>query len=256
MTGLQLKKSILQHVIEGKLVPQDPADEPAEALLERIRKEKRRLLKAGKLKKSAESRIYKDEDGKWRERIAGRKQDAEVAVPFELPAGWAWARLETVCWLVNPPKAQGEELPYLDAKTLRGKAEAAYLTEGRVVDAGAKVILVDGENSGEVFAISFRGYMGSTFRVLEIAPQVDMDYISLILDRYRDTFKDNKTGTAIPHLNKNLFKSLLIGLPPLAEQRRIAERVEAIFAAIDGAGDDASTEEVEPSQKLLAQGNR
>ena len=69
MTGEQLKKSILKHAIEGKLCKQDPADEPADALLERIRKEKRKLLKEGKIKKYAESRIYRGEDGKWRERV-------------------------------------------------------------------------------------------------------------------------------------------------------------------------------------------
>ena len=117
-------------------------------------------------------------------------------------------------------------MPYLDAKTLRGKPDKTYLTEGKVVDVGEKVILVDGENSGEVFDIPFRGYMGSTFKTLEKVSQLTFGYLNVVLNYYRDTFRGNKIGAAIPHLNKNLFKSLLIGIPPLAEQARIVAEIE------------------------------
>ena len=117
-------------------------------------------------------------------------------------------------------------MPYLDAKTLRGKADKSYLTEGKVIDVGEKVILVDGENSGEVFDIPFRGYMGSTFKTLETVSHFNFVYLNVVLDYYRDTFRGNKIGAAIPHLNKNLFKSLLIGIPPLAEQVRIVSEIE------------------------------
>ncbi len=117
-------------------------------------------------------------------------------------------------------------MPYLDAKTLRGKSDKTYLTEGKIVDVGEKVILVDGENSGEVFDIPFRGYMGSTFKTLEKVSQLTFGYLNVVLDYYRDTFRGNKIGAAIPHLNKNLFKSLLISIPPLAEQARIVAELE------------------------------
>lgn len=117
-------------------------------------------------------------------------------------------------------------MPYLDAKTLRGKSDKTYLTEGKIVDVGEKVILVDGENSGEVFDIPFRGYMGSTFKTLEKVSQLTFGYLNAVLDYYRDTFRGNKIGAEIPHLNKNLFKSLLISIPPLAEQARIVSEIE------------------------------
>lgn len=137
-----------------------------------------------------------------------------------------FVRLSTVCWLSDVAKSTGEELPYLDAKTLRGKSDKTYLTEGKIVDVGEKVILVDGENSGEVFDIPFRGYTGSTFKTLEKVSQLTFGYLNAVLDYYRDTFRGNKIGAAIPHLNKNLFKSLLISIPPLAEQARIVSEIE------------------------------
>ena len=141
-----------------------------------------------------------------------------------------------MCWLGDIVKSTGEKLPYLDAKTLRGKSDKTYLTEGKVVDVGEKVILVDGENSGEVFDIPFRGFMGSTFKTLEKVSQLTFGFLNVVLDYYRDTFRGNKIGAAIPHLNKNLFKSLLIGIPPHAEQARIVaaiEKFEPLIAEYD-----------------------
>ena len=143
-----------------------------------------------------------------------------------MPDGWECIRLSTVCWLGDTKKTSGETLPYLDAKTLRGKTDIAYLNEGKVVDYGTKVILVDGENSGEVFNVPFRGYMGSTFKILGASKEFNIHYLNTILDFYKDVFRDSKIGAAIPHLNKSLFKSLIIGLPPLAEQERIVAEIE------------------------------
>ena len=143
-----------------------------------------------------------------------------------MPDGWEYIRLSTVCWLGDTKKTSGETLPYLDAKTLRGKTDIAYLNEGKVVDCETKVILVDGENSGEVFNVPFRGYMGSTFKILGASKEFNIHYLNTILDFYKDVFRDSKIGAAIPHLNKSLFKSLIIGLPPLAEQERIVAEIE------------------------------
>lgn len=227
MKAEQLRKSILQLAIQGKLVPQDPNDEPASVLLERIRAEKQRLIKEGKIKKDKnDSVIFKGDDNRYYEKVGSEVKDITDDLPFEIPDSWAFVRLSTVCWLGDVAKSTGEKLPYLDAKTLRGKADKSYLTEGKVIDVGEKVILVDGENSGEVFDIPFRGYMGSTFRTLETVSHFNFVYLNVVLDYYRDTFRGNKIGAAIPHLNKNLFKSLLIGIPPLAEQVRIVSEIE------------------------------
>ncbi len=148
-----------------------------------------------------------------------------------MPDGWEYIRLCTVCWLDDLKKSVGEKLPYLDAKTLRGKTDLTYLTEGKIVDIETKVILVDGENSGEVFDVPFKGYMGSTFKILGASKYFNLQYLNTILDFYKDVFRGNKIGAAIPHLNKNLFKSLIIGLPPLKEQERIVEKIKG-FAPI------------------------
>ena len=227
MKAEQLRKSILQLAIQGKLVPQNPADEPASVLLERIRAEKQRLIKEGKIKKDkGDSVIFKGDDNCYYEKTGLEVKNITDEIDFDLPDGWECIRLSTVCWLGDTKKTSGETLPYLDAKTLRGKTDIAYLNEGKIVDYGTKVILVDGENSGEVFNVPFRGYMGSTFKILGASKEFNIHYLNTILDFYKDVFRDSKIGAAIPHLNKSLFKSLIIGLPPLAEQERIVAEIE------------------------------
>ncbi len=237
MKAEQLRKSILQLAIQGKLVPQDPADEPASVLLERIRAEKQSLIKQGKIKKDkGDSVIFKGDDNCYYEKTGLEVKNITDEIDFDLPDGWECIRLSTVCWLGDTKKTSGETLPYLDAKTLRGKTDIAYLNEGKIVDYGTKVILVDGENSGEVFNVPFRGYMGSTFKILGASKEFNIHYLNTILDFYKDVFRDSKIGAAIPHLNKSLFKSLIIGLPPLAEQERIVteiEKFESLIAEYD-----------------------
>ena len=215
----ELKSKILELAIQGKLVPQDENDEPASILLERIRAE--RKAKLGK--KYVESYIYKGDDNSYYE----NNDDNPIETPYDLPENWAFSRLEEVAWLEDAIKSSGEELPYLDVKTIRGKQNATMLSSGKIIEKGAQVILVDGENSGEVFEIPCRGYMGSTFRILQVSNLVEMDFIRLVLDYYKNLFKDNKTGSAIPHLNKKIFKSLIIGIPPIEEQRSIVNRVKS-----------------------------
>ena len=172
-------------------------------------------------------------DNRYYEKVGGEVKDITDDLPFEIPDSWSLVRLSSVCWLTDAPKITGEKLPYLDAKTLRGKVNTTLLFDGKVVNAGTKVILVDGENSGEVFEIPFRGYMGSTFKVLEIVSQFNTDYLNIVLEYYQKSLRENKTGSAIPHLNKKLFKSLLIGVPSLYEQLRITDRINELFKQID-----------------------
>ena len=215
-----LKSKILELAIQGKLVPQVENDEPASVLLERIRAE--RKAKLGK--KYVESYIFKGDDNCYYENNVNNP----VEIPFVLPKNWAFSRLEEVAWLEDSIKSLGEELPYLDVKTIRGKQNATMLSSGKIIEKGMQVILVDGENSGEVFEVPCRGYMGSTFRILKVSSYVGIDYIRLILDYYKNLFKDNKTGSAIPHLNKKIFKSLIIGIPPIEEQKAIVNRVKSV----------------------------
>ena len=254
MKAEQLRKSILQLAIQGKLVPQDPADEPASVLLERIRAEKQRLIKEGKIKKDkGDSVIFKGDDNCYYEKTVSEVKNITDEIDFDLPDGWEYIRLSTVCWLGDTKKTSGETLPYLDAKTLRGKTDIAYLNEGKVVDCETKVILVDGENSGEVFNVPFRGYMGSTFKILGASKEFNIHYLNTILDFYKNVFRDSKIGAAIPHLNKSLFKTLIIGLPPLAEQERIVaeiEKFEPLIAEYDKLEQQATKLDSEIYDKL------
>lgn len=107
MNGKQLKNSILQWAIQGKLVPQDPNDEPASVLLERIRAEKKSLIKEGKIKKDKnESIIYRGDDNSHYEKFAdGTVKCIEDEIPFEIPQGWEWARLNDVCSYIQRGKS-------------------------------------------------------------------------------------------------------------------------------------------------------
>lgn len=141
--------------------------------------------------------------------------------------------LGELCVLDNGVKVHGEKLPLLDVKYLRGKKEAEYLDSGVVLNDGQYVILVDGENSGEVFRIHEKGYMGSTFKRLLCPDDRLLNYLLYILKFNQKNFRENKKGSAIPHLDKKLFKELSINLPPLAEQGRIVAKIEELFAGID-----------------------
>ena len=227
----RLRKSILQEAIQGKLVPQDPNDEPASVLLERIREEKLRLLKEGKLKKKdiTDSVIFKGEDNKYYEQIGSEVYEIEAEMQF--PATWKLVRLGDICRLVDGEKRSGA-YPCLDAKFLRGKSAATILQTGKFVQAGDNIILVDGENSGEVFSVPMDGYMGSTFKQLWISSELHLPYILHFILFYKEQLRNSKKGAAIPHLNKEIFYNLPVGIPPLKEQQRLSESVNILFSKL------------------------
>ena len=220
----KLKKSILQEAIQGKLVPQIAEEGTAQELLEQIKLEKQKLVKDGKLKKSAltDSIIFKGDDNKYYERI--NEQIVEIELPFEYPNSWVVSRLKDVCQLTDGEKRTGKGI-CLDAKYLRGKSPATIIEKGKFVYTGDNIILVDGENSGEVFTVPQDGYMGSTFKQLWLSSVMWKPYILGFILFYKEELRNSKRGAAIPHLNKELFYNLPIGIPPLAEQQRIAERI-------------------------------
>lgn len=91
-------------------------------------------------------------------------------LPFDIPDNWIWIRQKNICWLDNGVKAKGEKLPYLEAKVIRGKQSSSMVESGVIVDSNNKVILVDGENSGEIMTPPYKGYMGSTFKIFSATP--------------------------------------------------------------------------------------
>ena len=222
-----IKQSILQEAIRGELVPQLAEEGTAKDLLEQIKAEKQKLVKEGKLKKSAlnDSVIFRGDDNKYYEQIGG--EVTEIELPLDFPSYWSLARLNAVCQLTDGLKTTGKQC-LLDAKYLRGKSSGTIVEQGKLVYKGDNIVLVDGENSGEVFIVPQDGYMGSTFKQLWISSSMYEPYVLAFIQFYKETLRNSKKGAAIPHLNKELFYGLIIGIPPLQEQRRIVQKIEQL----------------------------
>ena len=222
-----LKKSILQEAIQGKLVPQIVEEGTAQELHEQIKQEKQKLVKEGKVKKSAltDSVIFKGDDNKYYEQING--QAVQIECDYDFPYSWSLARLSSICALIDGEKKEGQQL-CLDAKFLRGKSAGEYQQRGKFVHKGDNIILVDGENSGEVFTVPCDGYMGSTFKQLWVSSAMHLPYVLNFILFYKELLRKSKRGAAIPHLNKEIFYSLIIGIPPYREQQRISVRIDEL----------------------------
>lgn len=235
LTAEQLRKSVLQLAIQGKLVKQNPNDEPTSVLVEKIYAEKEKLIAEGKIKKDKnESRIFKGEDNRYYEKVGNEKPvDITDDLPFDIPDSWAWIRQKNICWLNNGIKQKGISLPYLEAKVIRGHKKPDYLNEGIIVNELCRVILVDGENSGEIMQPPYEGYMGSTFKIFASVKNFCYEYLLVFFELNKELYKNSKVGAAIPHLNKNLFKELFVPVPPLEEQQRIVEKIEFLTPCIN-----------------------
>ena len=139
--------------------------------------------------------------------------------------------MSSICALVDGEKKEGQYL-CLDAKYLRGKSAGEYQQRGKFVHKGDDIILVDGENSGEVFTVPCDGYMGSTFKQLWVSSAMHLPYVLNFILFYKELLRKSKRGAAIPHLNKEIFYSLIIGIPPYQEQIRIANKINEICSKI------------------------
>ncbi|WP_302177997.1 restriction endonuclease subunit S, partial [[Ruminococcus] torques] len=140
--------------------------------------------------------------------------------------------MKYICQLIDGEKIQNASYHNLDARYMRGKAEPQTLNSGKYVSQGTYLILVDGENSGEVFIAPEDGYMGSTFKVLWITTQLFAPYVLKFIELYKEPLRNAKRGAAIPHLNKELFFNLPIPMPPIEEQRRIVEKIDEVSSAV------------------------
>lgn len=155
----------------------------------------------------------------------------QIETDFTFPDTWEIVRLAHICRLMDGEKKEGNYV-CLDAKYLRGKSSGDILANGKFVSIGDNIILVDGENSGEVFAVPHDGYMGSTFKQLWVSSNMYLPYVLYFIQFYKDLLRNSKKGAAIPHLNKEIFYSLVVGIPPYQEQERIANAMGELYARL------------------------
>ena len=137
--------------------------------------------------------------------------------------------MQILCSLTDGEKQNGIERVNLDVKYLRGERDAKSLTFGKYVAANSLLILVDGENSGEVFRAPIDGYQGSTLKQLSINKNMNTEYVLQIINLHRKILRENKVGSAIPHLNKKLFKAIEVPIPPYKEQQKIVGAINKAF---------------------------
>ena len=150
-----------------------------------------------------------------------------------LPMQWAVTTLHNLCQLTDGEKQTNIARLNLDARYLRGKSAGETMMKGKYIPANSTLILVDGENSGEIFTTPIEGYQGSTFKLLDICSEMYTPFVLYIIKSYQKKFRENKIGSAIPHLNKKLFHDITVFIPPLEEQKRIVKKAEIILSALD-----------------------
>ena len=238
----QLRKSILQMAIQGKLVPQDPTDEPASALLDRIRAEKQRLIKEGKIKKDKlDSVIFRGDDNRYYEKIGNEVKDITEEIDFDLPNGWEYVRLYSIGELGSgfTPKphelANCGEIPYFKVADMNNVGNEKYLisTQNYLVNRPKKIFpknsIAFPKNGGAVFTNKKRilvvdSVVDLNTGVFSPCKSIDFNYAFLLFSTI--DFRKHYKGTALPTVNNEFMNSMLFGLPPLSEQKRIVKEIE------------------------------
>ena len=251
MTGQQLKNSILQMAVQGKLVPQNPNDEPASVLLERIRKEKEQLIKEGKIKREKNlSYIFRGADNLPYEKV-GKNEPVCIAdeVPFEIPDSWVWARLGMISSYSHTKQkinAQNANLDMwgLDLEDIeKGGRLLARKTVGERKAVGDKTFF----DSGDILYSKLRPYL---LKILvapdcgictpEIVPfkvfgKLNPEYIVAFLKcPYVNAIINAVTyGVKMPRVGTETMADLLVPIPPLSEQKRIVEKLNEVTPLTD-----------------------
>ena len=236
MDTKKLRQKILDLAIRGKLVPQDPNDEPASVLLQKIREEKQQLVKAGKLKKKDLEETPISEEEK----------------PFEIPDSWEWVRWgalsESIQYGYNAPAKEKGRIKMVRISDIQ-KGEIAWATtpfcdiEEKDIDAyklkkNDILFTRTGGTVGKSYLVSeepqeaiYAGYLIRTRYSSQLCPQ----YLKFFMDSslYWEQLKDGTIATAQPNCNGQKLAKMILPLPPLAEQKRIVEKIEEVFKEID-----------------------
>ena len=250
-----LKKSILQEAVQGKLVPQDPSDEPAEALLERIRAEKQRLIKEGKIKKDKHESVIFRRDNSHYEKLDGMECCIDDELPFEIPESWAWLRLGAVLeiarggsprpiqqylttepdginWIKIGDTDKGGKYIYKTKEKIR----PAGVVKSRMVHSG-DFLLTNSMSFGRPYILKTDGCIHDGWLVLSNRFEcysVDFLYYILSSPFAYYQFCDSVSGAVVKNLNSDKVANALFPLPPLSEQHRIVQRIEELLPLVKG----------------------
>ena len=249
----KLKKSILQYAIQGKLVPQDSNDEPAAVLLERIRAEKKAQLG----KKYVESYIYKGDDNCYYEHINGKNIDITEEIPFDLPNGWAWSRLDNLALYKKGPFGSSLTkdmfVPKSETSVKVYEQKNAIYKDCSLGNYYISVDKYETMKSFEVFPddiiVSCAGTIGETYVLPKNAPKGIINQALMkiklfeqsIIEFYLIYFdyilkgqaQKSSKGSAIKNIPPfDILKRMMMPIPPLAEQKRIVDKIEEIFAKL------------------------
>ena len=250
-----LKKSILQEAVQGKLVPQDPSDEPAEALLKRIRAEKQRLIKEGKIKKDKHESVIFRRDNSHYEKLDGVERCIDDELPFEIPDSWVWVRLGTVLeiarggsprpiqqylttepdginWIKIGDTDKGGKYIYKTKEKIRPEG----VTKSRMVHSG-DFLLTNSMSFGRPYILKTDGCIHDGWLVLSNrfdCYSVDFIYYILSSPFAYYQFCDSVSGAVVKNLNSDKVANALFPLPPLAEQHRIVQRIEELLPLVKG----------------------
>ena len=246
----RLKKSILQEAVQGKLVPQDPSDEPAEALLERIRAEKQWLIKEGKIKKDKHESIIFRRDNSHYEKLDGVERCIDDELPFDIPENWCWAQLGSISSYaetkqkINAANADSD-IWGLDLEDIeKGGRLIVRKTVGERKAIGDKTVF----SKGDILYSKLRPYL---LKIL-VAPEcgictpeiVPFQMYGGIVSEYivnflRSPYVDNLInsityGVKMPRVGTETMTTLFVPVPPLAEQQRIVQRIEELLPLVKG----------------------
>ncbi len=243
----QLKKSILQEAVQGKLVPQDPSDEPAGILLERIREEKNRLIKEGKIKKDKNESVIFRRDNSYYEKSNGAERCIDNELPFEIPDSWEWVRLATVGeWGSGAtpsrthPEYYGGDIPWLKTGDLNDgyivhipesiTAEALEKTSVRLNPKDSVLIAMYGATIGKLGILTYPATTNQACCACFPIEGVYNKFLFYFLMSHKTAFIKRGEGGAQPNISKEKIIATLMPLPPLAEQQRIVAKIELLLA--------------------------
>ena len=248
--GSNLKNSILQEAIQGQLVPQDPNDEPASVLLQRIKKEKQRLVKEDKLKKKdiVDSLIYKGDDNKYYEQIGKSITEITEEIPFSIPDSWTWSRLSVVVKIIMGQSPDGNDV--FEAEKEDNAYEfhqgKIYFTEKyispsgkwcknppRIANIGSLLVCVRAP-IGDVNIVQRQIGIGRGLAAIIGYAKITTDFLYFWILAHKKNLIEKGTGSTFKAITLDVLKNLIIPIPPLAEQKRILSRIELLYDKIEG----------------------